>query len=136
MNRTSHAFRFCLVVFAVLIAAMALTCCGKKETQQGAKTITVDIVTPAGETTTTKTVTIHTDAEFLRGALDQEKLIAGDESEYGIYIKTVDGITANEANQEWWCITKGGETLFTGADSTPIADGDHFELTLTVGYDF
>ena len=69
-------------------------------------------------------------------ALDEQKLIEGTESEYGIYIKTVDGITANEENQEWWCITKGGETLFTGADTTPIADGDHFELTLTVGYDF
>ena len=134
MSRTSHV-RLLLLALCVLIEAMALVSC-KQETQQGAKTITVDIVTPAGDTTNTKTVTIHTDAEYLRGALDEQKLIEGTESEYGIYIKTVDGITANEENQEWWCITKGGETLFTGADTTPIADGDHFELTLTVGYDF
>ncbi len=134
MNRTSHAFRFCLVVFAVLIAAMALTCCGKKETRQGAKTITVDIVTPAGETTTTKTVTIHTDAEFLRGALDQEKLIAGDESEYGLFVKTVDGETADDAAQQWWCFTKGGEMLMTGVDDTMIADGEHYEIALTTGW--
>ena len=135
MNRTSRIFRLCLIALCVLLAAAAFVSC-KKETQKGAKTITVDIVTPDGDSTKTTTVTIHTDAEYLRGALDQEKLIEGTESEYGIYIKTVNGITANEDNQEWWCITKGGETLFTGADTTPIADGDHYELTLTVGYDF
>lgn len=84
--------------------------------------------------TGTTTKTISTDAEFLRGALEQENLIAGDESQYGLFVKTVNGITADDANQEWWCFTKGGETLFTGVDTTPIADGDKFEITLTVGY--
>ena len=32
-------------------------------------------------------------------------------------------------------VTKSGEMVNTGADQTPIADGDAFELTLTVGYD-
>ncbi|MBR7184260.1 MAG: DUF4430 domain-containing protein [Clostridia bacterium] len=110
---------------------MALcTGCAKTQTQAGSKTITVDIVTADG--TTTKTIT--TDAEFLRGALEQEKLIAGDESQYGLFVKTVNGVTINEANQEWWCFTKGGEALFSGVDTTPIADGDKFEITLTVGY--
>ena len=31
---------------------------------------------------------------------------------------------------------KGGEMVNTGADQTPIADGDTFELTMTVGYSF
>ena len=57
------------------------------------------------------------------------------QSAYGLYILTADGETADEDNQEWWCITQGGEQLNTGADQTPIADGDRFELTLTVGYD-
>ena len=52
----------------------------------------------------------------------------------GLFFYTVDVETVDDANQEWWCLTKGGESLMTGADSTPIADGDQFELTLTVGY--
>ncbi|MBQ8398244.1 MAG: DUF4430 domain-containing protein [Clostridia bacterium] len=130
-RKTMPAFvRFSALFLAVLIAAMALTGCGKTETQAGSKTITVDIVMSDG--TTTKTIT--TDAEYLRGALEQEKLVAGDESQYGLFVKTVNGYTVDDSKQEWWCFTKGGEALFTGVDDTPIADGDKFEITLTVGY--
>ncbi|MFY9198626.1 MAG: DUF4430 domain-containing protein [Acutalibacteraceae bacterium] len=78
---------------------------------------------------------IETTKENLRQALEQEKLISGTESkEYGLMIKTVDGYTADDSKQEWWQITKDGEFLNTGVDSTPIKSGDNFELTLVVGY--
>ena len=96
----------------------------------GAKTIDFKIVN--GESV--KTVSIQTNEAYLRGALEAKGLIAGDESEYGLFVKTVDGYTVNDANQEWWCFTKGGETVMTGVDTTPIANGDAFEATLTVGY--
>ena len=57
------------------------------------------------------------------------------QSSYGLYILTADGETANEMKQEWWRLTKAGEELMTGADEVVIADGEHYELTLTVGYD-
>ena len=78
--------------------------------------------------------TITTEAEFLRGALEQEGIIAGEESDYGLFVTTVDGVTADDSLEQWWCFTKGGESLATGVDSTPIADGDTFEITLTEGY--
>lgn len=131
-RKTMPAFvRFSALFLAVLIAAMALAGCSVTEAQTGSKTITVDINMPDG---TTDTVTIKTDAEYLRGALEQEKLVAGDESQYGLFVKTVNGYTVDDSKQEWWCFTKGGEALFTGVDDTPIADGDKFEITLTVGY--
>ncbi|MBQ3126939.1 MAG: DUF4430 domain-containing protein [Clostridia bacterium] len=131
-RKSNTAFvRFSALLLAVLIAAMALAGCDKVEAQTGAKTITVDIVMPDG---TTDTVTIRTDAAYLRGALEQEKLVEGEESQYGLFVKTVNGYTVDDSRQEWWCFTKGGETLFTGVDDTPIADGDKFEITLTVGY--
>ena len=46
----------------------------------------------------------------------------------------VNGIAADDSKQEWWCFTKGGEEMMTGVDTTPIADGDAFEITLTEGY--
>ena len=57
-----------------------------------------------------------------------------EESQYGLYVKTVNGVTADEAKEEWWCFTKDGEDVMTGVDSTPVADGDHFEITLKTGY--
>lgn len=120
-----------VALVAVVAVALGLWFALKPQGTQGGKTITVNVVFADG---TQNTHTIATDAEYLRGALEQENLVAGDESEYGLFVKTVDGVTADEANQEWWCFTKGGETLETGVDSTPIADGDTFEITLTQGW--
>ncbi len=121
-----------VIIFIVVIAAMAvLYNVFKPETSEGAKTITAEVVLTDG---TSKSYEISTDAEYLRQALEEKKLIEGEESEYGLYVKTVDGVTADDGNQEWWCFTKSGESINTGVDTTPIADGDHFEITLTVGY--
>ncbi len=81
-----------------------------------------------------KEFSISTPGLTLREALEQEGLIAGDESEYGLYVKTVDGETVNDAEQERWCINSNGEMLMTGVDSTYIADGDHYEFVFTVGW--
>lgn len=118
------------LTLAVLVAAMitvyALT---RPQTNEAQKTLQLSIVTD-----TTKQLTLHTQQAFLRGALEEQKLIAGDESEYGLFVKTVDGYTVDDSKQEWWCFTKGGETVMTGVDSTPIADGESYEITLKTGY--
>lgn len=120
------------VVLALVVAtAVVIYVKTRPEPQEGAKEITIQLVYDDVDTT----VTIHTNAEYLRGALEEKNLIAGDESEYGLFVKTVNGRTADETKQEWWCFTKGGETLMTGVDTTPIADGEVFEATLKVGYD-
>lgn len=97
----------------------------------GDKAITVQVIHGDGSE---KEFSISTDAETLRAALEPEGLIAGDDGEYGLFVKTVDGETVDDANQEWWCVTKGGESLMTGVDGTMIADGEHYEFTLTVGW--
>ena len=117
-----------VILIAVFAAVWYFT---RPAAQSGAKTITVSIVNAKASN---RELTIHTDAEYLRPALEQEKLIAGEESAYGFFVKTVNGYTANGDAQEWWCFTKGGESLTTGVDATPIADGDQFEITMTVGY--
>ena len=80
------------IVVLVVLVAVAAVCWfafGPKAVA-GGKTITVDVTHKDG---TMKTFEITTDAEFLRGALEQEKLVQGDETEYGLYILTVDGKT-------------------------------------------
>ena len=81
-----------------------------------------------------KDFSISTDAENLRAALEPEGLIQGQESEFGRYVLTVDGETADEDLQQWWCITKSGGQLMTGVDDTVIADGEQYEFTLTTGW--
>ena len=131
MKQTKH-LRPLLLVFAVLIAATVLcTACTQAEPQVGVKTITVQIIVD-GQDTVTKSIT--TDAEYLRGALDAEDLLIGEDGPYGLFVKTVNGVTADDSKQQWWCFTKGGADLFTGVDTTPIADGDTFEITLKTGY--
>ena len=77
---------------------------------------------------------IATDAETLDVALVENGIVEDNQSEWGLYILTADGETADESAQQWWCITKGGEMLMTGVDDTVIADGESYEFTLTVGW--
>ena len=98
---------------------------------EGAKTVTIVIDHMKGED---KTLEIHTDAEYLSEALQQEGLVEGTESEYGLWITAIDGETADDSLQQWWGYTKSGEYVETGADQTIIEDGDSFEFTLHEGY--
>lgn len=82
---------------------------------------------------------IETSCDTLGEAIVDSGYVKNDRAEYGLYIKTVfgiwkDGRTADESKQEWWCITKDGQSVATGADSIKIADGEHYELTLKTGY--
>ena len=111
-------------------AAPEESAAGEEETT-GSKTITLTVVHGDG---TSNDITVSTDAENLRDALEAEGIIAGEDSSYGMFVQTVDGETADEGEQEWWCLTKGGEMWNYGVDDTEIADGDVYEFTLTVGY--
>ena len=98
------------------------------ELGEGATTITVEVTAEDKPVT----VTIHTDGTTLRQALEENSLIAGDESDYGLYVKTVDGMTADyDADGYYWALSKAGEYLMTGVDDTLIADGEQYELVRT-----
>jgi hypothetical protein len=104
----------------------------KPQTVQGSKEIVVEVVIPDEEDSE---FTLHTDAEYLGQALDEEKMIKGNETEYGRFITELNGRTADGTKEEWWCITKDGADVYTGIDQTPIMDGDHYEITLKTGYE-
>jgi hypothetical protein len=119
-------------LFALVIVIMSVVYFQfKPEGTKGSKEIVVEVVIPEEET---KEFTLHTDAEFLRQALQEENLIKGTESEFGLFLTEVNGRVVDDTKQEWWCITKDGEDVFTGVDEIAVMDGDHYEITLTVGY--
>ncbi len=80
-------------------------------------------------------LSIHTEREYLGDALRDEELISGNDTVYGMFVTCVNGYTADDSREEWWCFTRNNQTLFTGVDSTAIANGEHYEITLLTGYD-
>jgi hypothetical protein len=133
MQRRFSKGAIAALVVAVLLLAAALAAyyALRPQVLPGGKTISVEVVAPPAET---KTFEISTNAEFLRQALEEQNLIQGDESAYGLFVTSVDGIAADASKQEWWCFTKSGEEMLTGVDATPIQDGDKYEITLLTGY--
>lgn len=78
------------------------------------------------------TFTVSTDKEILGDALMENSLVAGDESQYGLYVKKVNGITADyDVNQYYWSFSKNGEMMMTGVDGEKIEEGAHYEMTCT-----
>lgn len=103
-----------------------------EDTEVGEGAVTVKVKVVAEDKSIT--LTVHTDRDMLGAALIDNELVSGEESEYGLYIKFVNGIEADyDKNQAYWAISKDGEYLMTGADTTPIADGENYELTYTKG---
>lgn len=67
---------------------------------------------------------IHTDKEIVGDALLELELIAGDESEYGLFVKSVNGIIADyNEDQTYWAFYVNGEYATSGVDTTPIEAG-------------
>ena len=124
-----------IISFAALLAAAAVFFgiyqFTKDPVSEGAKNITVEVI--HGDHSS-KTFAYPTDRDYLGEVLKDEELVTGEDGAYGMFIQSVDGETADESIQEWWCITKDQKKLNTSADQTPIADGDKYELTLTVEY--
>lgn len=103
----------------------------RPQTTAGEKTIYITVI---HADSSKADFTYQTDAEYLGEVLLAENLVSGEEGQYGLFITTVDGETADSSRQQWWCITKDCEKLTTSADTTPLTDGDAFALTLTEGY--
>lgn len=121
-----------IIAFCVFIAALAAAYfCLKPETTQGDKTLTVKVEHSSGET---KSFTLNTQAEYLRGALEEAGLISGREAQFGLYVLTVDGETADEEKDEWWGYSVNGAEAAYGVDEQVIADGDVIEFEFNVGW--
>ena len=79
-------------------------------------------------------VEIHTDEATVGAALLALDLIAGDTSEYGLYVKTVNGITADyDVDKTYWGFYIDGEYAMTGVDSTEIVAGTTYTLRVEQG---
>ena len=67
---------------------------------------------------------INTDKEIVGDALMELDLLAGEDGQYGLYVKTVNGITADyDVDQTYWAFYVNGEYATAGVDSTKVEAG-------------
>ena len=99
-----------------------------KEFGSGAKTVTVEVKAEDQ----TVTFTIHTDKSTVGEALQEHELIDGDKGEFGLYVKKVNGITADfDKDQTYWAFYVNGEYAMSGVDLTTIDEGAVYRLERT-----
>ena len=97
-----------------------------KEFGKGSKTVEVEVIVEEQSVT----FTVRTDKEMLGEALMEHGLIDGEQGAYGLYVKVVNGMTADyDVNQRYWSFSKNGEGLMTGVDMEAVEDGAHYEIT-------
>ena len=98
-----------------------------KDTKLGKGEKTIEVEVKVEEQSVT--FTIKTDKETLGDALIEHELITGEDGPYGLYVKTVNGMTLDEkAGNYYWALYKDGEYLLQGVESTKISDGEHYEI--------
>ena len=124
-----------LILCVVLIAAMALFtgCSDKKDNTVGSgdKSFTFIVVDGEGEE---ETFEVKSDAQTVGDALIDEGLIEGEEGQYGLYVKIVNGITADyDKDGTYWAFYVGGEYAMTGVDMTDIEDGQTYAFKVEKG---
>ncbi len=67
--------------------------------------------------------TVHTDEETVGAALAALNIVAGEDSDFGLYVKTIDGYTADyNTDGSYWAFYIDGEYASTGVDSTEIGE--------------
>ena len=132
-----------MAIVAVILVAVAMIFVFVPKGAFSEKNIATEVATVAKKDITIEIVNsskksvvydVTTEAEFLRGAMDDAEGLeySGDESQYGIMVKTVNGELADyDKNGAYWSFTVNGEYSNHGIDTQPINDGDEFVIAYT-----
>ena len=127
-----------LTMLLIMTMAVSVIACGKKEEVstettvyedgavigEGSKSFEFTVVNMAGEETTFE---VKTDEDTVGAALLENNMIAGEDGDYGLYVKTVNGETVDyDKDGKYWAFYINGEYGMTGVDSTDIVDGDSY----------
>lgn len=141
----NYLSKFCKsFLLIVLVAVLALTtsgCSQPSESPQnalgsiertiqgeGQNTFDLDVVDLEGNTSCFE---IHTDQEYVGDALLELKIIDGEPSEFGLFVKKVNDIEADyDKNQTYWAFYINGEYATSGVDTTKIEDNTTYMLKI------
>ena len=134
MKRKCISRYLCILVCVVLMAAMALASVGctprtdgeaapiiysdGSDVGQGERSFALTVADRDGKE---NHFTVHTDCDTVGEALVEAQFISGEQGDYGLYIKTVNGISADyDTDGVYWAFYINGEYAMTGVDATQI----------------
>jgi len=96
------------------------------EVGEGEKQFTFTVVDMDGNETV---FIVNTDEETVGAALVKLDIIAGEDSQYGLYVKTVNGITLDyDTDGMYWAFYENGAYASAGVDSTNLTDGASYSF--------
>lgn len=79
-------------------------------------------------------VTIQTDLDTVGAALVDTGIVDGEDGDYGLYIKSVNGIVADyDVDATYWAFYINDEYALSSTDQTPIAEGETYTLKVESG---
>ena len=133
-----------LAILLALVLALGLCACGRKAAPgegggapvindgdvigEGKNSFTLEIVDGDGKKIT---ATINCDDTVVGDALQAYGIITGEEAQYGLYIKSVNGISADyETDGTYWSFYVNGEYAVKGVDMTEIENGATYTLAV------
>lgn len=121
-------------VFAAILVVIGVVAgvLNYRATQKGVKEFQVEVISERDSYS--EIADCKSDAEYLGEFLRTYESCIWEDSTYGIYVKGFDGMMEDIDNQYWWCVTVNGESVMTGADEIPLADGDVYNFTLMQGW--
>lgn len=135
-TETKKSNKKIIIGIAVLVAIIAIFAViyaiAKPKANQGSKAVTIEVTDNEGKITSYET---RTDAEYLSQIFDEidDLTVEGTDGDYGLYIDTVNGLTADyAADGAYWSIYVNGEYGNYSADQQPVTDGDVYGLVYTV----
>ena len=139
MKRNKKLFTVILSMLLMTAMVFCMTGCGSKKEQaafettvyengavigDGEKKFKFTVVNTAGEELVFE---VHTDKETVGDALWENGVIAGEDGDYGLYVKSVNGETVDfEEDGKYWAFYINGEYGMTGVDTTTITEGDSY----------
>lgn len=129
--------------FIALLLIFSLSACGETKKDvlptsdsssvepSQSKTFTFEVVDANGNKTE---LSVMSDVKILGEALQNLGYIKGEQGPYGLYIKEVNGITADyDTDGTYWAFYINGEMSMKGVDQTEIVDGDIYSFRVEKG---
>ena len=141
MNKTMK--KMAALLLALMLAVGLISCGSKKGFYDLWRDAIYEEDTSIGEGNTSFTVEVEveercitvdvkTNETTVGAALLANGLVEGEDGPYGLYIKKVNGITADyDIDHSYWLFYINGEYAMTGVDSTEVAEGAVYRFVYT-----
>lgn len=123
-KRMRKSLSYILCVVLIVAMAMFASGCSDNKKVEGEKTFAFTVVDLEGKS---ENFEITTDKSTVGDALLEEGLIEGEDGAYGLYVKTVNGITLDyDKDGAYWAFYVNDEYAMSGVDTTEITEGDSY----------